>query len=704
MADKTIGELPLATMLNDDALLVAEQNGEAVAIPGSLLKVNSTGDLGNYVQQAKDAAAQAKQAAADAQKAADSVADVTEDVEAAQAAREAAEAAQTAAETARQAAEDAASAAAENAANDAVAEVDTKLADYVASAQDAQKAAEQARDEAQAIAGGDFLSKSGGTLTGALTLAGDPTEELHAATKKYVDEIAKNIDPEVTADEVTFADGETFQQKYDNGELNGKSGVYVGSGEMPEGYNVQIDPEGELEPFPVATIITKKLSWLSRYGTVEQNGLIFDPIAMTYTGEAVSYTNKAIALPLNDDAEWQLEFNFASYTKGQFVGFNAEGLYNRFYIGSSTAETRMDVRFGFAFDYTDETNSSGIKYYNFTWKGLTENIWSGAHTLKFTFSKRKLTLSIDNGEAKEFNSFVVGNSAEIELSDSDGLATKTIVELIQAHTGSKQLVFNGGGSALSDSLKVTCVFNSVNASIKAKQKDICEYAPAPALFDKNIQFLGSSIFYGSTGTPKGESFVDILNRRWGTNFQKQAVGGTTLAIQDGKTNSYCERYANFTNKDTCDALVIQLSTNDFAQSIPVGSVGEDVFDVDSFDNTTICGAIEWLISTAKQNNPNVKVVFVSCPMLSGWTNYNAYQEFNDGLMQTIVAKWGIELVDLFNDNQPWSGNSTYWSASTTAPTSSTYHLFYNDIHMNDVGYSLFMAPKIAAKLLDILED
>jgi len=41
---------------------------------------------------------------------------------------------------------------------------------------------------------------------------------------QYVDEKLKDIDPDVTADEVTFADGETFQQKYDNGELKGGDG------------------------------------------------------------------------------------------------------------------------------------------------------------------------------------------------------------------------------------------------------------------------------------------------------------------------------------------------------------------------------------------------------------------------------------------------------------------------------------------------
>lgn len=38
-----------------------------------------------------------------------------------------------------------------------------------------------------------YLPKSGGTLTGPLTLKGEPTADLQAATKKYVDDSATNI-------------------------------------------------------------------------------------------------------------------------------------------------------------------------------------------------------------------------------------------------------------------------------------------------------------------------------------------------------------------------------------------------------------------------------------------------------------------------------------------------------------------------------
>ena len=49
------------------------------------------------------------------------------------------------------------------------------------------------------------LSKSGGTMTGALTLKGEPTADLQAATKKYVDYSATNIKPKAHKITLTVA-------------------------------------------------------------------------------------------------------------------------------------------------------------------------------------------------------------------------------------------------------------------------------------------------------------------------------------------------------------------------------------------------------------------------------------------------------------------------------------------------------------------
>ena len=51
----------------------------------------------------------------------------------------------------------------------------------------------------------DKLDLSGGTMTGTLVLSGDPTQDLHAATKRYVDSIAQGLDPKASVKVATTA-------------------------------------------------------------------------------------------------------------------------------------------------------------------------------------------------------------------------------------------------------------------------------------------------------------------------------------------------------------------------------------------------------------------------------------------------------------------------------------------------------------------
>jgi len=62
---------------------------------------------------------------------------------------------------------------------------------------------------------GEKLALSGGTLTGALTLSGAPTADLHAATKRYVDDAIDGLGVSVSA---TYINNTTYNA--DQGELN----------------------------------------------------------------------------------------------------------------------------------------------------------------------------------------------------------------------------------------------------------------------------------------------------------------------------------------------------------------------------------------------------------------------------------------------------------------------------------------------------
>lgn len=66
MADVTIGELPVAAAMSDDALLPLEQQGEARSIKGELIKQYAQDSVQQYVEPAEQAAIQAAQSASEA--------------------------------------------------------------------------------------------------------------------------------------------------------------------------------------------------------------------------------------------------------------------------------------------------------------------------------------------------------------------------------------------------------------------------------------------------------------------------------------------------------------------------------------------------------------------------------------------------------------------------------------------------------------
>lgn len=119
MADKTIGELPVATQLDDESLLVVEQQSQARSIKGLLIKKFARESAEGHVEEAKraaEAAAAAKTGAEAAKSGAEAAQAAAEAAKAgAEAAKDGAETAKTGAETAASNAQTSATAAANSA-------------------------------------------------------------------------------------------------------------------------------------------------------------------------------------------------------------------------------------------------------------------------------------------------------------------------------------------------------------------------------------------------------------------------------------------------------------------------------------------------------------------------------------------------------------------------------------------------------------
>lgn len=157
------------------------------------------------------------------------------------------------------------------------------------------------------------------------------------------------------------------------------------------------------------------------------------------------------------------------------------------------------------------------------------------------------------------------------------------------------------------------------------------------LSGKRIVFLGSSVTYGSAAG--GVSFVDMLAEKDGVVCIKEAVSGTTL-VDNGET-SYVARLKKLAPLPAPDAFVCQLSTNDAARGLPVGTVSE-TYDLDSFDTSTVAGAIEYIITYVRKQW-NCPVVFYTGTRFS-----SEYYAILVGLLLKIREKYDICVIDMWN--------------------------------------------------------
>ena len=176
-------------------------------------------------------------------------------------------------------------------------------------------------------------------------------------------------------------------------------------------------------------------------------------------------------------------------------------------------------------------------------------------------------------------------------------------------------------------------------------------------------FLGSSVTFGSA--TDGISFVEEIACKTGATCVKNAVSGTSLAkVADG-TQSYVERLADFDTKAEVNTFVVQLSTNDATQNLPLGQIAES----DKFDTYSVIGAIEYIIDYIKKVWHS-DVVFYTNPCF-----HNAQYEKMIEALYCVQKKYNIGIVDFYNyRNMQTLSNDTLATYMT------------DEIHPNALGY------------------
>ena len=198
-----------------------------------------------------------------------------------------------------------------------------------------------------------------------------------------------------------------------------------------------------------------------------------------------------------------------------------------------------------------------------------------------------------------------------------------------------------------------------------------------------VLFLGSSVTYGEKSIREG--IPEYFASRMGWQITKEAVSGTTLA--DTGKNSYVQRLLNKVDpQDKYSLVIVQLSTNDVGRKQPLGEIAAGT-DLADFDTKTTTGAIEFIISYARQT--------WGCPV-AFYTNARYDSEAYGTLVQRLLElqeKWGIGVLNLWSDD-----------GFNTIPDADRALYMFDPVHPTKAGYREWWCPEMERQLCQWLAE
>jgi lysophospholipase L1-like esterase len=131
------------------------------------------------------------------------------------------------------------------------------------------------------------------------------------------------------------------------------------------------------------------------------------------------------------------------------------------------------------------------------------------------------------------------------------------------------------------------------------------------LTGKNILFLGDSL----TSPASFKKYIDVVRTNTGANCFNYGVNNSTIAKVTGSSISFVDRYSSimqlYPDFNYFDLIIIFGGVNDYANSIPIGSL--------SSDNTTFVGALNQLAYQLQLKYTKAKIIFMT-PLISTWAN------------------------------------------------------------------------------------
>lgn len=287
-------------------------------------------------------------------------------------------------------------------------------------------------------------------------------------------------------------------------------------------------------------------------------------------------------------------------------------------------------------------------------------------------------------DINELGLFVVDKAVEVEAGEKITVSYKPGYTMEWGGTMSCALP-PMGNMYLYEAGSAVAVGYGDDASVP--QENNADADEADPISGKTIVWLGSSVTFGDNGYSMAET---VAENHSAVSTYKYAISGTMLT--NTSDSSYVERMKEIDPNMDIDAFVVQLSTNDATNGMPLGEIS----DSDEYDDTTIVGAMETIISYVKST--------WDCPVVFYTGTYfesDEYQAMVDKLFE-LKDKWDIDVVDLWN-NEKLKDMCLSGEINSYMKTKYGTENEPDPIHPNATGYKELWTPVFEETLSEILK-
>lgn len=237
----------------------------------------------------------------------------------------------------------------------------------------------------------------------------------------------------------------------------------------------------------------------------------------------------------------------------------------------------------------------------------------------------------------------------------------------------------------------------IHSNIENNQKRIGILEKDP-LHGKEITCTGNSITAATHSVP-GHGYVEQIADAHGMTVDNHAIWGAIIPQghprASGDVTDIGCIHDTLDDMDTdADIVIMSGSINDCEYYSDTNFLGEITGDFSTeLDLTTFYGALEDMCKKALQKWAGKPIIYViEHRMTLDNTTYGQYYLKLHEAIVKVMNKWGISIVDLFNDCPSLNCNNGYKEKYTTG----------DGTHPNYEGYERFYVPRVYAEIKKLL--